>query len=503
MSRQVTALISRRLFLRGGAAAAGSLFFALAGAGAQNPAPIASLRNKIKGRVLAAQDSEFKAAAYGGLWNRLLPDRAPHLIVSPLDDMEVIEAVKFARSNGLKVAVRGGGHNWCAPSVRNGGVMIDLSNLNKIISVDPEKMRAVTQPVVSNREMQKALNAHGLAFPTGHCPPVKLSGYLLSGGMSWNQGVWGPGMGSIEAIEMVTPEGRLITASQDENADYFWAARGAGPGLFAVAVRYHLKLYPLPRAIASLSYTYPLDQVETVADWLGKTAGRLPPFVELSLFMLPAPPELAEQTKEQGGKICLVAASIFADTMEEAKKAVKPLDECPVISKCLSRTEIREETFESLFDMSGALWPEGLRCKVEATFSNAGAGALFNSVRKHYADAPSPLTVFMYAFFTGANIPAPLPDASFSMSARLYGGPWTMWKSADDDEVNIDWHNKCVKLIRPYVSGYYVAEADTAARPETARESYSQSNWRRLSELRKKYDPTGVFYSYSDGFEKV
>jgi FAD/FMN-containing dehydrogenase len=117
-----------------------------------------------------------------------------------------------------------------------------------------EARKAVVQPIISNRDIQKVLNAKGLAYPSGHCPQVKLSGYLLGGGMAWNQGVWGSGTESIEAIELVTAEGRLITASKDEHAEYFWAARGSGYGFFGVVTRYHLKLHPLPKAIHGSTY---------------------------------------------------------------------------------------------------------------------------------------------------------------------------------------------------------------------------------------------------------
>ena len=127
-------------------------------------------------------------------------------------------------------------------------MLIDLSNLNKVISIDPEARKAVLQPIISNRDVQQALNPLGMAYPSGHCPQVKLSGYLLGGGMSWNQGAWGHGCESVEAIEMVTADGKLITASKDENQDYFWAARGAGFGFFGVVTRFHLKLHPLPQS---------------------------------------------------------------------------------------------------------------------------------------------------------------------------------------------------------------------------------------------------------------
>lgn len=162
-----------------------------------------TLRKNIRGQVLTASDADFEKVALD-IWNKYGPiKRRPQLIVRVVDKQDVVEAVKFARTNKLKVTVRGGGHHWSNSPLRNSGVMIDLTNLNKIISIDAKAHRAVVQPIISNREIQAHLNAQNLSYPSGHCPPVKLSGYLLSGGMSWNQGVWGPGIGSVEALELV------------------------------------------------------------------------------------------------------------------------------------------------------------------------------------------------------------------------------------------------------------------------------------------------------------
>ena len=200
-----------------------------------------ALQKSIKGQVLTASDSDFEKVALD-VWNKYGTNmRRPQLIVRVANEQDVVEAVKYAKANKLKVTVRGGGHNWCNPSMRNGGMMIDLTNLNQVISIDAKAHKAVVQPIISNREIQARLNAQDLSYPSGHCPPVKLSGYLLGGGMSWNQGVWGTGIGSVEAVELVTPNGDIITADKDQNTNYYWAARGAGPGFFGVAIRYHLQ----------------------------------------------------------------------------------------------------------------------------------------------------------------------------------------------------------------------------------------------------------------------
>jgi FAD/FMN-containing dehydrogenase len=320
--------------------------------------------------------------------------------------------------------------------------------------------------------------------------------------MSWNQGIWGPGIGSVEAIELVTPDGELITASKEQNTDYYWAARGAGPGFFGVATRYHLKLYDLPKAIAYSSYFYPIGEVGVVARWLESIANKLAPNIELSLFMVSAPPDLAEKCKADGGKVCMVTATIFADSTEEAKSSLKPLDGCPIIDKCLSKTTSKPCDFEALFDASGALWPADHHNHVDAVFSNSKLADIFNAVRDHFLETPSPTTLIMFAIYTGPNIPAPLPDAAFSMSAHSYGGPWTMWTRPEDDDVNTQWHEKCVELLEPFVIGQYVGESDTVKYPQYVERSYTESKWKRLQELRRKYDPDGVFFNYSDGLSE-
>ena len=120
--------------------------------------------------IAIAGDANFTELLHANLWNRLIPDRAPQVLVRVNDEEDVAAAVLFARANRLKIVVLGGGHNWCQPTLRNGGVLIDLTNLNKVISIDPIARKAVVQPIISNRDAQRALNPLGMAFPSGHCP---------------------------------------------------------------------------------------------------------------------------------------------------------------------------------------------------------------------------------------------------------------------------------------------------------------------------------------------
>jgi FAD/FMN-containing dehydrogenase len=456
-----------------------------------------ALKKACKGKVTLAGDPDFQSALYGDLWNLLVPDRAPQAVVKAEDEQDIIAAVKFARENGLKVAVRGGGHNWCQPTLRHGGILIDIQNFTKVISVDVENRKAVIQPIISNRDVQRTLNPKGLAFPSGHCPQVKASGYLLGGGMAWNPTVWGSGAENVEAMELVTAQGELITASETENPDYFWAARGSGSGFFGIVTKYYLKLFPLPKAIHGSTYFYALSDAPAIGEWLGSLAPSISPSVELSQFIVQAPPELKEQAAADSGWICMVTGGAFEDTPEDAKAVLQPLENGPI--KPLSSSFGTPLVFDQLFDASGALWPEGVRARVEATFSNSSPGEMMKVVLEKLKEAPSPTTVFLFTIFCGPNVPAPHKNMALSMSAKVYGGPWTMWWDAKDDEVNTSWHRELTDMLRPYNVGYYIGESNTVERPSNAVQAYSPENWHKLADLRKKYDPDGVFFDYFEG----
>jgi len=491
---------SRRRFVAGAVTAAGGALLAgisHAQTPKSTPMNIDALKKACKGVVATPTDANFKELLHGNLWNKLIDDRSPDALVRVNDENDVIAAIKFARENSLKVVVRGGGHNWCQPTLRNGGLLIDITNLNKVISIDPTARRAVLQPIISNRDSQKALNAVGMAYPSGHCPQVKLSGYLLGGGMAWNQGVWGHGTESVESMKVVTAEGKLITASETENPDYFWAARGSGSGFFGVVVEYTLKLYPLPKAIHASTYYYSIDDAQAVGNWLGENAPRISPAVELTLFLLEAPAAHKAAGAKSNGKICMVTCTAFSDTPDEAKGILKIFEECPV--KSFASDLAKPMTFEQLFDASGSLWPEFLRNRVEATFSNSAPGDIAKTAVPFMLSTPSPITLVLYAIFTGPNVPPAQQNMAFSMNAKVYGGPWTMWKDAADDEANSKWHAELCEAVRPFNVGYYIGETDSVIRPATAVQAFSPANWQRLADLRDKHDPDGLFFGYFDG----
>ncbi len=291
---------------------------------------VKALQSRIEGKVTAATDAGYEQLRRELIWNQLTPMRYPQVVVQVANEHDVVEAVRFARTQNMKIAVRGGGHSWVGFSLCNGSLLIDLGRLNQL-SIDRQTRTAAIQPAVTGQALNRQLAPHGLAFPVGHCQTVPMSGYLLNGGLGWNWNTWGPACFSVEAANVVLADGSLVVANQEQHADLLWAIRGAGPGFFGVVTQYLLKLYPVPRAITTSTYYYPLERIEEVGAWAAGIAGQLPREVELTIFCAQAPPVFAERCRSSNGFVCILSATAFFDTPNEAAATLSLLESCPVI----------------------------------------------------------------------------------------------------------------------------------------------------------------------------
>lgn len=449
-----------------------------------------SLQERVSGRVLHRGNPDYERARRAPGWNEIKPERYPDLIVQVASKDDVIEAVNFARERHMKIGIRGGGHNWCAAALQEGGILLDLSRLNKV-EIDPEARVAIAEPVVSNRNLAQQLAEHGLAFPAGHCPGVPLSGFILNGGLGWNAGEWGISCFSLLSVDVVTAEGNLVTASETENTELFWAARGAGPGFFGVATNYRLRLYPLPKAITTSTLTYPLEKLPEVVEWATETVNTLPTNVEFTLYLASAPPSVADRCE----KVCILSATAFADSNEEAAEALSALATCP-LEDCLMKDLHASTPFEILFDNADKFWPEGKRYAVDTMWSASPPLEVLAIIQDHFTTAPSAHSMILCPILPSPTDAPPLPDAAFSMVAPVYAGCYSIWEEAGKDGANIEWLRTLMTALEPLAVGCYVGESDIAANPSQVVNSYASSNWERLQALREKYDPNGVFHSY-------
>ncbi len=494
--------VSRRATLRWAAATAGVLMVrrATGQTGKRAPAqgsPVdgGSLQGKLQGRAVARQDPDYEKDRESLLRNVLKPRRFPDAIVHVASEQDVREAVRFARRNRLKVATRGGGHSFCGSPLRQGGLLLDLAKLNAI-QVDPAQKSAVAQPTIKAREVIPNLTSQGLGFPFGHCATVPLSGYLLNGGVGWNSGTWGPACMSVQAIELVNAEGESIRADAAQNSDYFWAARGAGPGFFGVVTRYHLQVYTLPKVIRTSSVTYRWEDADRVTDWLPGMIRSLPPQVETDCFIVSAPPDGQETAPATSRKLLVVAATTYANTEEDARRWLEPVASEPQTPD--RKDDLNQPaTFSSLYKLTDPLFPENRRYVVDMFSSNATPKDLLMRLHEQILAMPSPESWVLLSLPSPQPAGAPaLSDMAFSMSGSAIIGLHSIWQDPTQDARNEQWVQETSRMLDPFKVNYYIGETDLTMGADRTPRSFAPANWQRLQQLRKKYDPEDLFFDY-------
>ena len=394
---------------------------------------VSALRKAVRGTITTQGEAGYERARSGLLWNGRKPDRFPRVVVQALDAQDVQAAVRFAAANGMRISARGGGHHFSCISLQD-NMIVDLAGLNTL-NVDVEKQAAVVGSGVTNSRLAATLTEQNLAFPVGHCASVPVSGYLLGGGFGWNSGAWGIACHNVTGVDVVLADGSLVTASETQNPEIFWAARGAGPEFFGIVTAYRLRLQPLPRAIRTSVWSYGLDRIDTVGRWIEASMRIVPRNVEFTAVMSSAPPPLADKA----AKTVAAVATIFADSEDEAAATLAKIW-AGAPEGALAVQLAMETPFEVLYRIIGQFFPEGRRCAADTHWS-ADPTALMAGMADYVAAAPSP-----ESFALAVVLPPPsaeaMPDTAFSMVGPVFGAAYAIWQNERDDAENLAWMRK-------------------------------------------------------------
>src|SRR5437870_3321389 len=202
---------------------------------------------ELRGKLLQPGDGEYDAARI--VWNGMI-DRRPALIARCAGAADVIAAVRFARTHGILVSVRGGGHNITGNAVCEGGLMIDLSPM-KSVRVDPVGRTARAEAGLTWGEYNRETQAFGLASTGGVVSTTGIAGLTLGGGLGWLMGKHGLSCDNLLSADMITAEGQFLTASADQHPDLFWGLRGGG-GNFGVVTSFEYRLHPVGPVLAGM-----------------------------------------------------------------------------------------------------------------------------------------------------------------------------------------------------------------------------------------------------------
>ena len=483
--------LSRRQFsvLAGRLCAGLAAFFSFSGCSAPAPGSktFGDLAAKITGDVITKDHENYANRRRSLTWQLRKTNREPDAIVQAKSVDDVIDTVKFAGRNGMKVGIRTSGHSWVSSAVRDGGVALDMSRFRDL-EVDAENRTAVVGPAIYSRELAAVLGRRGLGFPVAHCGSVPMGGYLLGGGQSWNWGSWGgAACNSVTALDVVTAQGEPARVDENNHPDLLWAARGSGPGFPAVVTNYHLDLYPLPRAIYMSSYTWPLRDTLAVSGWLPDVTSILSDKVEVLMFLMTLPEPVDGATKAVN-----VSAIAFADTEDEAHELLSPMQAAHSVATPLAADEAVPSSFDALFNLVDLSFRPS-RAAADTFFFDVSMREVMEQFVDHFAAAPSPMTNVLCEVK-----PKPIKflDTAYSMRRRTFLVPYSMWMDERDDKQNIAWLKRSQEILAPLSAGHFISEADLEAGPGRSERSFSNENWQKIQAVKDKYDPDGVFHTF-------
>ncbi|MCS5715272.1 FAD-binding oxidoreductase [Herbiconiux sp. CPCC 205716] len=445
--------------------------------------------------TVRAGDEAFESAVVDGVFNAMVAEGRPSSVVRPRSEDEVVQAVRDAVGAGQKIAVRSGGHSWVASSVRDGGVLIDLGELDGI-AVDSERMVATIGPGVRGKVLSAALESQGLAFPVGHCGDPGVGGFLLGGGLGVNWGAWLPSCFSIRSLRVVTAEGGLLTASADENSELFWLARGSGPGFPGVVTSFEVALRPEPAAVRVSTWQYPLDELAAVTRWVTEASTRLSPNVEVSLVTQGEgrPGGTAEHPLVVGVAATVVLDHDATGSTQDALAAFG--DGAPGLVPIDRRAG--DARLSELHVPVDATYPEGARYLADTFWTHLTLDEALAPLEALMATAPSGKSYVlsgMPANGGGAGL-LPVGEAAYGLHDTTVLIVYVIWDDPADDAANRAWLDEVAAALLPTATGHVLSEADLREHPERVARSFREEDWPRIQQLIARFDPGGVFHGF-------
>ncbi len=432
---------------------------------------IAHLRQTIRGDLVFPDDRDYHQARK--VWNGMV-DKRPAVVIYCAGPGDVVTAVNFARSRNMLVAVRGGGHNVAGCSVCNAGVVIDVSRM-KQIDVDPARRIARAQAGLNLGEFDAATQSHGLATTMGVNSDTGIAGLTLGGGFGKLGRKHGLTCDNLVAVEIVTADGRLLTAS--ENADLFWGVRGGG-GNFGVVTRFDYRLHPVGPLLLAGSVLHRYDHARDAMRFYQTFSSEAPDELSVDAALVTAP----------SGERFFSISACYIGPPEEGEHIVKPLREfgAPVEDR------IAAAPYLQIQSAGDSIFPRGRRYYWKAQFMREITDRAIDTVLAAYASAPGQSLVVLQQV-GGAIARVPIAETPYANRDALYDCfPISIWDDPADDEEHIRWVRDLWNAMRPFSTGGVYANNLGDEGADRVQAAYGD-NYPRLAALKGKYDPANFF----------
>ncbi len=448
---------------------------------------IRGFESRLQGKLIRPGDADYDEAR--AVWNGMI-DRHPALIVRCANVGDVVAAVNFARQHDLLLSVRGGGHNVAGHATNDDGLVIDLS-LMKQIEVNAEARTARAQGGVTWGELDAATQVYGLATPRGVVSETGIAGLTLGGGFGWLRNKYGLSCDNLIAAEVVTADGRVMTANADENADLLWGLRGGG-GNFGVVTTFEYRLHPLGPEVYFVfvlhdgsgenmkqGLQFYRDYCATAPDEASTIAvcGRVPPDPAF-------PAELHEHPY-------MLFGGLYAGPAEEGKQVLQPLLDFgkPMLDFSGAKPYVEAQ---KAWD---ADYPKGKRYYWKSLNLMRLDDAVIDRIVSHARQQPSAHSTTDLWHIGGAVKRGSAETSAFhGRQAAFLLSPEANWEHPADDEANITWLREFIADMEEFSDGSrYLNFAGFQEEGDALMQKAFGPQYRRLAALKRKYDPKNLF----------
>lgn len=447
-------------------------------------AALRELRTTFHGELITSDDPSYDS--HRRVWNGSI-GRFPALIARCADVESVSDALGFARSTGLTVAVRGGGHSFPGASVCDGGLVVDLS-LMKGVEVDSEEATARVQAGVLVGELDAATQPHGLAVTGGIVSHTGMSGLTLGGGLGWLMRTYGLTIDQLLEVDLVTASGDRVTASESSNPDLFWGLRGGG-GNFGVATEFRFRLHPVGPVVMAGPVFWPMAQAPQVLrfyrDWIDHAPNEL-----MTIVIHRKAPTLPSIPAELRGQPVVAVVACYVGPVEDGQAVVAPLKSfgTPALDLCMPRPYVEHQ---AMFDPS---YPHGWWYYMRSCDVATLTDDILDLTVDHASRIESPRTAFPIWQLGGARANVGEDDTAFS--GRGAGFTFNITAATETEEgfdQEREWVRSFWSDIEPHATGAYVNFLMDEG-PGRVRQAYGPEKLARLQVLKQQYDPDNLFH---------
>lgn len=445
------------------------------------------LQSTFRGRLIQPDDSDYDQARQ--VWNGYI-DKRPALIAQCSGTADVIAAVKFARKNDIEVSVRGGGHNVAGSALCEDGMVIDLSGMRGI-HVDASKKVARVQGGATWGDLDRETQIFGMAAPGGVVSTTGVAGLTLGGGLGWLRKKYGLSCDNLRSVEIVTAEGKLLTASDSENPDLFWALRGGG-GNFGIVTSFEFHLHEVGPTVMMCAIMYPMEIAEKVLSaWKEFMISSPDEISSQALFW--AIPDIDEFPEEARGNHVIAITAMYAGDPDEGEKAFQELREIdsPVID--LSG-KIPYTAAQTMFD---PFFPKHERCyyfksQDLASLNKETREALIEGAKNRPVDSML-LAIWHYG---GQMNRIDRADTAFAgRNTTFLFSIDAVWDDPADSDTVISWSRAFLDKMKRFAGdGMYVNFSGFGEEGVELVQAAYGDNYKRLAKIKTKYDPDNFFH---------